>query len=271
MKIFLSPSTQEHNAYKGGSNEEIEMNHLVSLIKPYLLAAGHTVSVGGTVSAGTNVAIGNKFMGKNGLYVAVHSNAGGGRGTEVWYHTGSVKGKALATAIYNHLAPVTASPDRGVKMSDKYIELHPLAPAVIIECAFHDYAPDSEEIKAKHAEYALAIATGILEVAGGSVICNPPTTPPTTPKPKPPAKPKAKPVLSQGSKNSKSVKELQKLLNLRYSKASMWNKLRYGWKKVVEDGDFGPNTKKAVIAFQKQAGLVADGVVGPKTWAELIG
>jgi murein L,D-transpeptidase YcbB/YkuD len=32
------------------------------------------------------------------------------------------------------------------------------------------------------------------------------------------------------------------------------------------DGKIGPNTKKAIIEFQKSQALVTDGKVGPKTW-----
>jgi hypothetical protein len=38
---------------------------------------------------------------------------------------------------------------------------------------------------------------------------------------------------------------------------------------IEADGDFGPATKAAVVAFQKKQGLFADGVVGKNTWAKL--
>lgn len=39
--------------------------------------------------------------------------------------------------------------------------------------------------------------------------------------------------------------------------------------KIKEDGIFGAKTREAVINFQKQNGLRADGIVGPLTWAKL--
>ena len=38
---------------------------------------------------------------------------------------------------------------------------------------------------------------------------------------------------------------------------------------VTEDGIFGPQTRNAVFAFQRFAGLTPDGIVGPATWSAL--
>lgn len=38
---------------------------------------------------------------------------------------------------------------------------------------------------------------------------------------------------------------------------------------VAVDGVFGPQTRQAVLQFQTDTGLVADGIVGPKTWQML--
>ncbi|PZR14524.1 MAG: peptidase [Archangium gephyra] len=50
---------------------------------------------------------------------------------------------------------------------------------------------------------------------------------------------------------------------------SLQNKLRAKGYNIAVDGQFGPATKNAVIAFQRANGLSADGVVGPKTWTKL--
>ena len=42
-------------------------------------------------------------------------------------------------------------------------------------------------------------------------------------------------------------------------------KLRDAGFPIPADGWFGPATEAALIAFQKRAGLVADGIAGPKT------
>lgn len=46
-----------------------------------------------------------------------------------------------------------------------------------------------------------------------------------------------------------------------------WQKNALGYSDKDADGFFGPQTKKDTIAWQKKRGLVADGLVGEKTWA----
>jgi hypothetical protein len=59
-----------------------------------------------------------------------------------------------------------------------------------------------------------------------------------------------RPTLRLGDKGP-AVEELQKLLG------------------ITADGDFGPKTKLAVLAFQKSKGLLADGIAGRGTWGAL--
>ena len=68
------------------------------------------------------------------------------------------------------------------------------------------------------------------------------------------------PELYKGCKG-KSVKALQILL--------IGNDCSCG--SYGADGDFGSATKSAVIKYQVQNGLEDDGIVGPKTWAKLLG
>jgi peptidoglycan hydrolase-like protein with peptidoglycan-binding domain len=52
---------------------------------------------------------------------------------------------------------------------------------------------------------------------------------------------------------------------------TMLNKVHPPKPPLATDGDFGPLTRAAVVAFQREAGLEPDGIVGPLTWAALEG
>jgi len=66
------------------------------------------------------------------------------------------------------------------------------------------------------------------------------------------------PVLRQGDFGA-DVQRLQQALQ------------RQGFSPGGVDGSFGPQTRAAVVAFQRAKGLSADGVVGPATWRALDG
>lgn len=71
--------------------------------------------------------------------------------------------------------------------------------------------------------------------------------------------PSSQPELRYGSKGD-AVKNLQEELNAHGANPQL-----------AMDGDFGQLTLHAVYDFQKEKGLAVDGVVGPKTWAALLG
>jgi hypothetical protein len=64
-------------------------------------------------------------------------------------------------------------------------------------------------------------------------------------------------ILHQGSR-SMPVKLLQRLLNKKGAAP-----------RLAEDGEFGPRTRAAVLAFQARERLAQDGVAGPATWSRL--
>lgn len=65
------------------------------------------------------------------------------------------------------------------------------------------------------------------------------------------------PILRKGS-SGEEVKKLQELLN------------GLGFDCGVADGKFGEKTRAAVVAYQTEKGLIADGIVGNATWAQLL-
>jgi hypothetical protein len=52
--------------------------------------------------------------------------------------------------------------------------------------------------------------------------------------------------------------------------AAVQQRLAANLRCVAVDGEFGPRTRRAVVAFQRDHGLVADGIVGERTWGTLI-
>ena len=68
----------------------------------------------------------------------------------------------------------------------------------------------------------------------------------------------AQPVLRKGNKGE-AVIILQTMLD----------RLGYGLGPCGADGDFGKCTEAAVKQFQRDRGLAADGICGPRTWREI--
>ena len=167
-------------------------------------------------------------------YVAIHSNAGGGRGCEVFAYSKTAKGAELAKAIYAKMESITPSSDRGVKYNENFYELNStIAPACLVEIAFHDNAEDANWIINNRDLIGTEIAKGIYDYFK---------------------------IEYEEEKEKNEIQKIQEKLNKKYGS------------NLVEDGIFGPETKKALVrALQIElntqfgSNLEVDGIFGQNT------
>lgn len=198
------------------------------------------------------------------LNLSIHLNAGGGNGVECWIYPGSSTGSRYATEICKRMSEYVGFNNRGVKSTKNlYVLRKTKAPCVLVECGFVDSKLDYQLFNVN--TIAASIADAVLSVSG---IAKKPSAPVETPVANPTEPAKNESVvkydmtvrtLKNGSKGA-DVKALQILL--------VGNGFSVG--SAGCDGKFGGGTQSAVTAYQKHAGLSADGIAGKNTWNKLI-
>lgn len=102
------------------------------------------------------------------VHISVHQNAGGGTGTEVYWHTyGTTEDKKLAGIVAPKLATKTGLHNRGVKQA-QFAVLGCKATAILIEGGFMDTLNDYKVITSDKGQqgYAEAIVEGLVEYLG---------------------------------------------------------------------------------------------------------
>ena len=176
--IYLSPSTQEYNPYiTGHGSEEYFMNLLADYLEPYLIASGIAFVRNTTdMTAASSIRASNE--GNFDLHLALHSNAspeylsGQLQGTDIYYYPRSEQGRIAAEIfaqnfrlIYPNPALVNTVPTTSIGEVARTI-----APAVLIEVAYHDNWEDALWIEnnlpliASNIAYSLTQFFGILYV-----------------------------------------------------------------------------------------------------------
>lgn len=99
------------------------------------------------------------------LFISIHHNAGGGTGTEVYYHTnGTAEDKKVANLLAPKLATKTGVRNRGVK-TEKWAVLTCKATAILVEGGFMDTQSDYDIITSEEGQcaYAKAVVEMIVE------------------------------------------------------------------------------------------------------------
>lgn len=169
MAVYLSPSTQEDNLYACDKSvtEEIAMWQIARRLKSMLEADGVVVYIcGEDDSPVTKVEQGNDL--KCGAYVALHSNSSGesgdGQGTECFYNSDIPGSLALSENIYNRVAALSPTEDRGIKdqyQRDLYEVNQNITPCCFLEVEFHDNVTTSQWILNHVEDISRGIADGI--------------------------------------------------------------------------------------------------------------
>ena len=138
QKVFLNPSNQTGNPVAGGGNEAqyalINANNAAEVLR----RMGFEVIVDQDF---TNAPYHANSWGAD-VFVSVHSNAGGGHGTETLYKTEG--GKVLAQAVQNGLLSFLPYQSRGLKQrNDLYVLNTTRMYACLAEVVFHDCTAES--------------------------------------------------------------------------------------------------------------------------------
>ncbi len=160
--IYLSPSTQENNAYVTGTgSEEYWMNRLADAMIPYLNSCGIRYQRNTPdMTAGSSIRQAN--AGWYDFYLALHSNAaapdnyGNVRGVIAFYYPTSTQGQRAAQIFVNNLRSIYPLPDKVVTRSTTSLgEVRDSKfPAVLLELGYHDNYEDARWIENSLTEIA---------------------------------------------------------------------------------------------------------------------
>lgn len=254
-KVYLSPSDQTKNKYAyGNTNEAAQCGRIAKATKKALERNGIQVKIGHMISMAKKCAQSDAFDAD--LHVPIHTNAYNGSvsGTRMFCYNTTGEGYKACKAIFARLAKLTPGKSENIKVYDELYEVRiPSAPTAYIEVDFHDVPSVAKWIIKNTTLIGETIAQGICDYFGISFKSAPTKNTTSTSNKVSITLPK----LKKGS-HSGYVKTVQILLN-KYNKAGL-----------VEDGGFGSKTDAAVRAYQKSRGIGVDGIVGIKTWGQLL-
>jgi hypothetical protein len=170
LKVFLSPSSQEHNQYTGyAKTEEQACNLIADHVERLLKYAGVEVMRNSPAEGPAGHTTRSNAWGAD-YHIPIHTNAGGGQGTEVfcWDPADATSyGTRLAKEFYSRLSKLTPTIDRGLKMNRTFYEIkNTKAACAYIEVDFHDNKAGATWILSNIERIATEIAEGIMKVAG---------------------------------------------------------------------------------------------------------
>ena len=163
MKVFLSPSDQWSNITAGGKHSEaFHCIKIADYARAYLELNGYEVKVGSSVKENSyknRVKESNEWGAD--LHIPIHTNAGGGEGTLMLCYPTRINNRYV-TSIYNEVAELTPTKDRGIQTSKNLYEINATkCVTAYLECEFHDNEETEKWIDNHEKELGRAIAKAV--------------------------------------------------------------------------------------------------------------
>lgn len=165
-KIYISPSNQNNNPYSyGGTNEMEQCYKIGQACNTALKRCGFTTMLADKGQAmNTSIAESNNFGAD--VHICIHTNAGGGRGAEVFVYDNSSNNLKYAQPVYNELVALTGK-GRGIKSRSELAEVNSTnGVCVYCECEFHDNRDLAKWIVDNTTVLGEAIAKGVCKAFG---------------------------------------------------------------------------------------------------------
>ena len=167
FKIYLSPSTQEHNIGNDDyGTEEIRMNEVADVTAKELTRAGQFTIYRNNPAMSINQVVADSDTIKPQIHVAIHSNAfnSKARGVLGLYWSGggtNSNSYKLTKAIHDEVLAISGH-NNGIRAGTGLAETDRVkATSTIIEVGFHDNADDAQWIKDNIKPIGIAIAKGV--------------------------------------------------------------------------------------------------------------
>ena len=175
MRIFIDAGHNFSGADTGASGfglKEQEITfEIANRLNELLKSSGHEANMsrnfmeenlGTTVSESLNKRCKMSNEWGADLFVSIHANAGGGKGTEVLIYSENSKSKEIAKSVLLRITSRLDMVNRGIKTrGDLAVLKNTKAPAILIETGFIDSKEDAKKLRENKDEFSLAIFDGI--------------------------------------------------------------------------------------------------------------
>lgn len=170
MKIYLSPSMQQHNIYAtNNTNEMVQCNRIAEYADIALTRCGFDVKRAPQGQQMKDSVKESNSWGAD-IHIPIHTNASNGKcgGTLVLVYSEAEANMKIAKPIYDEINAITIGQTQyGIRVDKNLYELNSTkAIAVYIECDFHDNKPIAEWIIDNVKPLGEAICKGVCKYAG---------------------------------------------------------------------------------------------------------